>query len=226
MLNFIKGLFMRESDEPELPEIDFGGGFTMEQHPTFEPFDPFQNPEPLQKPIHLDLGDFDSDAGEAAPRPRFHDVSQPTAYTPPPSAERSEPAPRPARPVERPVERELPRQSPPRVPMPTVEDEALLDTDVYERVRQMVEMKWSFMYTCMGLALVNAVMGTLAYFVVLGPEGKLWFVWPLGFSALYLLYRFVKVYLMNGMDLRSIKERRVKEMTLREIRRQRIHGMD
>ncbi len=217
MFSFIKNLFSREPDDPELPDIDFGGRQDVEQHPHFEAFDPFAEQGPQSKPIQLNLNDFDAPEAMPAPRYRGEITEEPPAPafikpTPPPAPEapRREPE-RPQRPVER------PRMEPSR----SLESESLLESDAFVRARHVAEMKFSFIYTAITLTVINAGLAAASYLQI-RPTGQWWFAWPLGLSALYLLARFVKVYVLHGLDLRSLKERRLQEMTLREVRRQRM----
>ncbi|MBE7560026.1 2TM domain-containing protein [bacterium] len=189
----------------------------MEQHPHFEAFDPFAEPDPLSKSIQLNLNDFETP--QAAPAPRFRgEVVEPPPAARPAAPPTPEPAPRrePERPRERSVER--PRPEPARS---SLESESLLESDAFVRARRVAEMKFSFVLTAIALTLVNIGLAIVSYLEI-QPAGPWWFCWPLGVSVLYLLARFIKVYVLQGLDLRSLKERRLEEMTLREVRRSRL----
>jgi 2TM domain len=167
----------------------------MEQEPRFESFDPFSDPSQLKQPIHMDL-----DEGVKEEEP-LHLASG--EYNQPKS----------------PVYASRPTQQESEM-YGDISNDRLKESDAYALAREQAEMKFNFYKRTAAIIVANAILAGIAYSPI-KPVGNLWFCWPLGLSAIAVTYHFAKVFLLRGMDLRSLKERRLEAMALREVRRQR-----
>lgn len=123
---------------------------------------------------------------------------------------RRRPQAQPARP---PVEEELDE-----------EDVLEITEEQYRAARALAERKLAFAKTVVALVVVNVLFGVVSWMQI-PPDGKLWFLWPVGVSLAAVLWHYVRVFLFSGQDLRSIIERRLDRMVQAEVRRSQHYGM-
>ena len=106
-----------------------------------------------------------------------------------------------------------------REPMP--EPLELSDEDIL-RARARVGLRLRFWGIFCTLLVVNGLFVLLNYMQPLMKNAagrELWFIWPIIVSAIYVLFAYVRIYMMDGRDLRTVIDEWVSAAARREATR-------
>lgn len=89
---------------------------------------------------------------------------------------------------------------------------------LYVQARRVAELKFNFYKWVLVALPLNLLFFAVAYLEV-PPAGNLWFVWPLGLTALFLIVQYFRAFVLKGRNLHGMIEGKIHEMAMEESRR-------
>lgn len=89
-------------------------------------------------------------------------------------------------------------------------------SESYLKARRVAELKFNTLKLAVAFACISASL--VAIDVLLYPE-IWWSQWPIGMWAFVIAFPLIKSFVFRGQDLRSVIERRLHKMALREVER-------
>jgi hypothetical protein len=99
------------------------------------------------------------------------------------------------------------------------EVEESVGSDLRFRAHRVAQLKMGFYRMIITLVLANIALFLIAFFEV-QPVGKAWFVWPLGFSVLAILVKYLRAFVLRGKSLQGYIEALEHRIEEREYIRQ------
>ncbi len=93
-----------------------------------------------------------------------------------------------------------------------------MEQDIHS-ARKVARMKLSFYLSTLGLVLANAIFFGLDYANV-KVAGRYWFVWPMAFSVLAIVVRYLRAFVLRGRSLQGYIDSLVARMEEREIEKE------
>lgn len=89
-------------------------------------------------------------------------------------------------------------------------------SESYLKARRVAELKFNTIKLAIAFAVIS--ISLVAIDLVLYPE-TWWCQWPIGMWAFVTAFPLIKSFVFRGQDLRTVIERRLHKMALREVER-------